>query len=378
MKFTARIPASFLLFAFLSAIYFFTMSSWIQYGDEQEKYLVAQSIAERGDFSIRSTAMNNKIGIDQRTYSTYELGQSLFELPFYILGKVVYSVFPTPDPNQITQLFVGLLNPLLIAGVGLVLFQIALELGFQSRTSLILALVLGLATILWPYSSGYTREPLLTFLILLSVFFLFRFGQTSRPRWLFAAATCIGVLIFTKFLQVILLPAIVLYILLCIRNSLTLSSPPANTWTWGKVLGLFFLPAIFFLVLQSLYSWSRFGSPFNVAGTRIDTYSYYLALVLQALPLEMASRLFFSLDKSVFLYSPPIFLMPVAWAYWVASKRREAFLVLGIVLSTIAIALVRPDGDGGTWWGSRYLVQIIPLTIIPLIVVSVPAAVDPA
>jgi hypothetical protein len=47
------------------------MAGKIQYGDEIEKYRVAQSIVDGGDFSFRPTALRNVVGSDGRTIADH-------------------------------------------------------------------------------------------------------------------------------------------------------------------------------------------------------------------------------------------------------------------------------------------------------------------
>ncbi|MCX7841143.1 MAG: hypothetical protein N2559_17030, partial [Anaerolineae bacterium] len=70
--------------------------------------------------------------------------------------------------------------------------------------------------------------------------------------------------------------------------------------------------------------------------------------------------------KSVFLYSLPALLFPILWFKFFEQKRDAALVMLTLVLVALGTAISRPDWDGGTWWGPRYLVQITPFLILPL------------
>lgn len=364
-----RISPAVILFLFFFSLYAFTMSGTIQYGDEIEKYRVAQSIVDRGDFSFRPTAMRNMTGVGGRTYSIYELGQTVAEVPLYALGRLVYAWFPTPDVNWITMLFVGFLNPLLTALTGVLLFRTCASLGFQHRTALILALVFGLGTIALPYSRSFTREPLLALLILLSVYALLRFQQTLQARWLVATGVAAGYLVFSKFIQGAQIPIFVAYVLFVVfQNQRRIGAKLASAvMAMARALLLFGLPAILFLLLQSLYALSRFGTIYGgIAGTKDNPIIGILSMLAIAQPDVVARLVFLSLEKSIFVYSPPVILLLVAWFAWARKKPSEAFLCLGLVLAAVITVLARLDGHGGDWWGPRYLVQITPLLIIPV------------
>jgi hypothetical protein len=364
-----HIPTSIVLFLFFFSIYAFTMSGTIQYGDEIEKYRVAQSIVERQDFSFRPTAMRNVAGVSGRTYSIYELGQTLLEVPLYVLGKVIYCFFPLPDVNWITMLVVGFLNPILVALAGVVLFKVCSSLGFRYQTSLVLTILFGFGTILWPYSSGFTREPLLTLLLLLSFYTAYLFKTEANVRWLLAAGIIAGYLVFSKFIHAMVIPFLMLYIAFLILEN----SERAGADAWGTTvdiargLGLFVLPALLFLGLQGLYALVRFGSVFSgIAGTRDAPWDWILLLLSQSSPNSAVIGLLLSPEKSIFLYSPPVILLLVAWFKWLEHQKAEALLFLGLIAVEFGAVLGRPDWNGGTWWGPRYLVQITPLLIIPV------------
>jgi len=367
--FWKKVSPSWVLFLFFFSLYAFTMSGTIQYGDEVEKYRVAQSLVERHDFSFRPTAMRNQVGIGGRTYSIYELGQTVVEAPLYALGRLIYALFPTPDVNWMTMLFVGFLNPLLTALTGVLLFHTCASLGFQRRTSLILALVFGLATIALPYSRSFTREPLLGFLILLTFYAVNAFSKSQNERWLIIAGASAGFLVFSKFIQGAVIPFFVLYSLTTIYLAQKRVGADARSIVFAVAKGvvLFGLPAILFLGLQSIYALMRFGTFYSgIAGTRDNPFLEILAHLAVSQPAEIGRQVFFTAEKSLFLYSPPAVLSLIGWVAWVRRKPKEALLVLSLILLTVVSVLARSDGHGGSWWGPRYLVQITPLLIIPI------------
>ncbi len=358
-----------LIFLFFFSLYALTASGRIQYGDEIEKYRVAQSIVERGDFSFRPTAVRNFTDENGRTYSIYELGQTVLEIPLYVVGKLVGGFTPQPDPNWIPFLFVGLLNPLLTALTCALLFLTCRTLGFRASTSLFLTFAFGLGTIAWAYAKGFTREPILTFLTLLSLFLLFRFQATGYLRWLLAAGLASGYLVFTKFIHAMVVPVLVVYIVLFIWYSQRRASAGtrATLVAIGKALVLFLLPAIIFLVIQSVYALVRFRSPFQgLGGTPGNPLSWISGLAALSHPGQALVALLISPEKSIFLYSPPALLFLVAWWKFFKYKAREALLFLALIVVELISVISRPDWDGGSWWGPRYLVQISPLLVIPL------------
>jgi hypothetical protein len=365
----AKLPTSIVLFLFFFSIYGFTMAGRIQYGDEIEKYRVAQSIVDRGQFSFRPTAMRNNVGTGGQTYSIYELGQSIAEVPFYVLGKWLNSFAPLPDVNDRGDLVVGLMNPLVTALTVVLLFESCRWLGYPHRTSLALALVFGLATIAFPYAKGFTREPLLALFLLLSFYAVLRFQKTPRYRWLLIAGIALGALVFTKLIQGAAIPIILVYLWVLIFQNEKSAAPNlrriVGEMTQASVILL--LPFILFMGLQSLYALARFGTIYSgIGGTKFNPIDWILFLLPRSQPLTALAGLTVSPVKSLFLYSPPALLFLVACYRWWRADRKMALLFLALVGAAFGTALARPDWDGGTWWGPRYLVQITPFLILPL------------
>lgn len=345
------------------------MSGVINYGDEMEKYRVAQSIVERGEFSFRPTAQKNAIGVGGRTFSGYELGQTLVEIPFYLLGKIAAIIFPMPDSNALTMLFVGLANPLMIALAVVLLFHTGQSLGFRRRTALGVSVVFGLATIVFPYSRSFTREPLLTLLLLLTFYTAIKFSATDANRWLLFAGLASGYLVFTKFIHGVVIPIILIYGLVVIvqRERARGASRTAIINAALRGAFVFLLPGLVFLVAQMLYAFARFGRfTSGLGGLERNPIDIMLALIPLGNPPVAVAGLLFSLDKSVFLYSPPMILGIAGWFFWWRANHRDALLVLALILAQWATVIFRPDWDGGTWWGPRYLVQVTPLLILPI------------
>ncbi len=364
-----RIPTSVILFLFFFSVYAFTMSGWLQWGGETEKYRVTQSLVERFDFPIRPIATRNEVGYGGRSFSIYELGQSLVQVPFYALGRLAFAFFSAPDVNQIAQLWVGLVNPILTALACVVLYQLSLAFGFPERIAIALACLYGLSTIAWQYSKNFDREPLLTLLILLAFYAAWLYNRRRSTRWLIVAGLLVGYLVFSKFIQAMVIPFFLGYFGLLAHEAGSLTK-----WDRGrqalaviKVGLLFLFPTILFLGLQSIYAFTRFGTPFSgIGGSRFNLVDVIFAEVQASHPIQATLALLFSSDRSIFVYSPPVILFLVAWQKWFRRNPKEATLVLGIVLIEFLSTVLRWEWWGGPRWGVRYLVQITPLLILPI------------
>lgn len=364
-----QIPPTVIIFLFFFSVYAFTMSGVILYGDEVEKYRVAQSIVDRREFSFRPTAHRNEIGADGRTYSIYELGQTVFQVPLYAVARIIHTFFPQPDVNQIGFLIVGFLNPLLTALTCVLFFKTSQALSYSFRVALSLTLIFGLATIMWPYSRSYTREPLLTFLLLASFYATWRLGQTKRWKWVLLTGVAVGYLTFTKLIQGTATIVFWFYILFILYHEHRQRQTDIRKLVFASIL--FLSPIVILLIVQGIYALSRFGTFYSgIGGTKYNPIDWILFLLPQSAPNIAIVELLISPAKSVFLYSLPALLFPLLWFKFFEQKRDAALVMLTLVLVAFVTAISRPDWDGGTWWGPRYLVQITPFLILPLGVVE--------
>ena len=362
-----RIPTQVAIFLFYFSLYVFFMSGAIAYGDEIEKYRVAQSIVERGQVSFRPTAVRNIASPEGRTVSLYELGQTLLEIPFYAAGKFLYSYFPTADPNQLEMLIVGLLNPLLSALACVTIFQVSRVMDFRARTALLLAVMYGTASIALPYAGGYAREPLLSLTLLITLGAAFQFDKTRAARWLLVAGLAAGYLAFSKFIHAIVIPFLLFYILYIMwRVEPSVVARSIRLRQAGTAVLAFLSPILVFAFAQAMYSLVRFGNVLVGYSTKVNPFEWILFLIVQSQPHVATLGLLFSPEKSFFLYNPLIVLCFWSLPLWWRRNRPQTLLVLALLAVGFLAVITRPDWDGGTWWGPRYLVQLTPLLILSL------------
>lgn len=343
------------------------MSGAIEYGDEVEKYKVAQAIVERHDITIRPTAMRNILGADSRTYSVYEPGQILAEVPLYFIGRSLSPLSASPDPNWIPMLFVGWLNPFLTALTCVLFFKLCLRFGYSFRVALALTVVFGLTTIAWPYAHGFTREPLLAVLLLGAVYSAVRYAQTGATIWLVTTSAVLGALVFTKFISTVFLPVFFVYLAYALFKKSNSQRTAANLRSIALIAALGLVPLLLIFAIQAAYSVVRFGSPFSgLAGGTPDPLSIYSSLARRGNLLNGIVGLLVAPDKSIFIYSPPLLLFLPAIIVFFSKHKVEALFLVANILVFFLIAAARLDWDGGTWWGPRYLVPLTPLFILPI------------
>jgi len=362
MRMNPKISISILLFLFYFSIYAFTMKGQIRFGDEAERYLTVQSIVERHDLAIQfDQDLHRHIGLDGRNYSFYELGSTLPLVPFYAVGNFVAKFFPSEDPNWIETLFTGLLNPVLTALTCVLLYRFAIALGNSAKSALFTSMLLGLATIAWPYSKGLEREPILSLCLLLSVYAAFMFRQSGETKWLWATGASLGFLLFAKIATVILVPFFALYIA---TEFLPIKRDRSAIRSLLR-LSCFAIPIVVLVGVQAIYNQVRYGDFTDIGlvsemGNPI-TFHFGLSYLNEMLPAFLYSQ-----EKAVFIYSPPLLLLLPGWIKFFRHKKQEALLVASLIIALVLFYSLDRSGTQVGWWGPKELVDITPLGLVPL------------
>lgn len=121
------------------------------------------------------------------------LGLSLAEIPFYLIGECLSQLFHTPlNP------FVALLvNPVVAALLCLVMFLIIRILSTQ-KTALIITVLYGFCTLVWPYSKSDITDPLFTLCFMAVFWALLNYNRSGQSRWFFISLVFMAATYVTK------------------------------------------------------------------------------------------------------------------------------------------------------------------------------------
>jgi hypothetical protein len=346
-----------ILFVFLSILYSITAGGHLYSQDEEVFYYVTEGLVERGEPSIPKVPSAGSIeGRDGKNYGVYELSQSVLAIPFYWVGKWLAGFYPPIFREFFTRFAVSFFSVPLTALTVVLLLVFAKQLGFSRKTSLLLALAFGVATIVWPYATFFFRAASQTLGLLASILALYMYKKSGRTWWLVLAGGVFGLAASIKIMTLLAMPGVLQYLWL-ISNGGDRQSRIFRFIRLAIIFGLAALPwAIFYLS----YNYYRFGGVFdtgysNIPSTRFDT-PLYLGLY----------GLLLSPGRSIFWYSPPLLLV-----FWSARKfwerhKDEAWLFGLICLSNILVYAVYHDWHGSASWGPRYLVPLTPLIVLPI------------
>ncbi len=350
-----------LTFFFFLGLYLLSMGGHFYSYDARFRFQTTRSLVERGSLVIRVPPQAPAI------YSKYGIVQPLLSIPLYLLGRVL----PAPggeNPRPPEEVAAStLMQVVSAAGLALVLL-ILLELGYSRGLALAVTLVCGLATMSWPYAKYFFSEPLNGFFLLLCLHQLLVFKRTRAPARLLGAGSALALGVANAPMMLVtaapLLGAYLAWLLW--------PRPRAGRRPWARALGqglLFALPLLLALAFILGFNAYRFGSPFT---TGYEGDRGFVTVVQNgrpgfSLPWWVGLYgLLFSAGKSVFLYNPPLLLALWGLGPFLARRRPEALLVLGLGLAWLAFYCRWWAWHGDICWGPRYLVPVLPLLMLPL------------
>ena len=174
------------LFLFFLAIYFFS-NVGLQNSVDSPQYRLTQSIVDNHSYSLNGDdelVWPDVIYQGNKVYSGRTPGESFLAIPFYYFSKVANKYHPLSLPYNgqhegivvesgieastiMFNSFLGALSVLMIFIVSRVLFS-------NFNASYIVAILYGLGTLSWKYSSTFYRHSPHIFFLLISIYFLIK------------------------------------------------------------------------------------------------------------------------------------------------------------------------------------------------------------
>ena len=287
-------------------------------------------------------------------YSKYGLGLPLLLIPFLFLNDVLHHVFGTIDSN----LVLALPNVLILAAIAQVVFFIIYDMGYGYKKGLFLALLSTFGTFAFPYINFFFSELLQALCITFTFFCIYRAKKVESIKTsylLFAlGGMAYGYGVLTKAALLILLPLFVIYVLLSIREN--------KDKKLLHAVSAFLLTIAIFGIFISILNYSRFGSIFEFGyGKETNLFINPIA--------EGVFNFIINPDKSLFLFAPVMLLLP--YVLWRFSKtfRGEGLLILSLVIVNLLFYSAWWSWEGGGVWGPRFLLTLVPISIIPFAIV---------
>jgi len=344
-------PIAFKLFVFFIVIYLLTASGLNFYHiDASELHIeVTRSLIERFDLSVPETV--GMRGADGRYYSWLGIGSALLAVPFYIIGKLIGS----------PEIGVSIMNQIVGAATVALIFLFSVSLSYSKRTSVLIAVFYGLATMAWPYAKQPFDNVVETFFVLLSVYQVYLYTMHKKKRYLLLSAISLGVAFITRMTSIlVILSLIIMMIMYYLRHPDSKTSMRMISRDF-LLFSLAFLP---FIGLTLWYNHYRFSSIFETgyslraAHTGID---FFTGTSL----LTGLSGFLISPGKGFFYYSPVAILFFFGIKSFFKRHLKLALCFILIILSYLLFLSKNIYWHGDWAWGPRYLLVITPFLIIP-------------
>lgn len=359
------------LFCLLTSFYWLTASAHTYIADGETMYAVTEGLVERGTFEQPATGGSCDFpravvpAPNGHFYAVTSPLQSLLSIPFYLVGRwVATRFFPSPFYAYFTRFFVLLFNSPVHAATVALLYLFGIDLGYQRRTSLFLALTYGLATIAWPYARTFYAETLLTFWLVLTAWAAYRYIRTDRWQWMAVAGGALGLGVATKYVMAIAGLAFTFYFLLKFWRKENWRA----RWQWAtRTLLAGAIPFLLIVALLLVFNYVRFGDFLETGYTGDAARGAVTTWAEKATPLISWYGYLFSSGKGYFFFSPPAIL--ILWSVYALLRRRPAEVGLFAALALsypLFYSLATAAWHGGGNWGPRYIVCITPFLLLPI------------
>lgn len=351
-----------LVFAGLLACYLLTYTGIIRSSDGLAMFSTAESLVRRGDIDSNQLLwmglQQNTFGPTGDLYSRKGLGMTLLALPLVWIARM----WPAMGLTQAALL----LNPLLTAATGSLVYLTARRLGWRRAAAILTALTFGLLTLAWPYTQDFFSDPVTGFGSFLAIYGIVAFQQTGRRTFLWAAGAGWGVAYLSRTLHLITLPVFALALAAVIAPALDLAEGRAARgrlrawigsalraqWEARRAWVAFGLPVAVAGLLSLAWNWVRFGSLLQSGYLPEESFTGNWPFGIWGLLAGPARGL---------IWYSPILLLGILGAPWFWRQRRW---LLGLIVGFSAVYVLAYGKwfmwHGGYAWGPRFLVPILP------------------
>jgi len=348
---------AFLVFCLLLVLYLIAYTGIIQSSDGLAVFATAESFARRGAIDSNQLLwMDNQqgnLGPDGDLYSRKGLGMALLALPLVWLARLWPAIGLTHAAL--------LVNPLLTALTGALLYRAGLRMEWSRRTALITALTFGLATLAWPYSQTMFSDPVCAMGLFGAFYGLLSYSQTRRKRYLLAGGIAWGFAYLARVVNLITLPLYILALVVAVaygvglvgrrRLSLAVVLRLMLRRHWRPFVS-FLVPVVVAGLVSLWWNWARYGSMWDSGYVETERFN--------AVWLFGISGLLVGPARGLIWYSPAL-LLAVFGAVWFWRRERLVF-IFALALSAIYVLIYGKwyMWHGGYSWGPRFLVPIVP------------------
>ena len=313
-------------------------------------YDVTRNLVQHGSITVSESLMSIESyrGRDGHYYSPFGIAQSIWNVPFYLAGRMVERLgFSAGGTETVPKAAVALGTVPAVSLLAWVCFELLLVLGVRDRRALWIAALTIVATPLWPYSGFGFNQPLSGLFVWMSI--LAAVSAKGRPHLWFLSAFAAGVAMLTRHEMALSAAIVGCYV--------TISAAPAHRRNAALAYGAgFAIP----LAIWGGLNWWRFGNFLDSGYLHDSTPGYGSSVV------DGTLGLLFSPYASLWLYCPIAIAAVPAWMAMRRERPSAAWLFLAIFMSLFGLYASLGNWMGGRSYGPRYLVPVLPALTLPL------------
>jgi hypothetical protein len=311
-----------------------------------------------------------------RLYSWYGIGQSLLMLPSDVVGTWMahWSIFSDyEDDPAVRAIVVSYLTNILVNVLtALVAFRLLCQLRFSVRESVLGVLALMFCTTHLHYTQNMMENNYIMLLTLAGFSFQYEWLRTRSKKALFMGCAALGLNLLTRLTTGLDLIAAGVFVLLVLWFERVRGRELAQRLAaYCKVAAPVYA---FFLILDRLYQFYRFGSFTN---TYVSLFAKEQRLQDPTLPAnfpwstpfhEGFLGALFKPEKSIFLFDPllalAILLLVVLWRRLSPEVRAYGVTSLLLLLAYISFYARYTFWTGDFAWGDRYVSTAVELAVL--------------
>ncbi len=360
----------------LFAVSLLTYAYFYQAADHSTgaRFDLIRSILERHTLWIEGYAGFNTADIVQlrsHVYSNKAPGGSYTGIPPWLLVTAFLRLFLRPRGAVYWALATYLTTVLSVSLVSAIIiviaYRFALLLGASQGRAVAVALTLAFGTILFPYATEFTAEPIAAGCVI-AAFYLLALPQVKETQWLpFASGLLAGWAVLCDY------PTFLLACIVALYAVWRLGSP-------GKV-GAFVLGALAVAALLLSYNYLAFGNPlflsyeaYGLPGDRNWFPEQAVGFAGVTYPrARLLWKVLFDPQRGLFFCNPVLLLtIPALVYFWRRRNLRAEFMV--VACSVVVFALFNASyGEsiiywgGGTATGPRHMLSAVPFMALALV-----------
>lgn len=339
-----------LLFGLALTVYLATAGGSLTSTDAVVTFDVTRSIVEQGSVAMSGNLLGREgdRGRDGRYYAPFGIGQSIYNIPFYIAARITTDVtgLRIGKPDSLPKAFVALGQTFVVAAIVRESYLLAAALLGDLVVAAMAALTLAFASVLWPYSGFGFNQPLACFTLLAST----RQAVLGTRRGPLRHVAYAGLWLAASLLT---------------RHEMIAAAAPLAAWLWfdgrapaavrARRLAAFAPGLLGGLAIWLIFNAVRFGNPLDTGYLGDPTPGFWSPIAAGL------AGLIASPSASVFLYSPVALAGAIGLVWMLRSGDRAVALLFGaVILAFLLFYATLGNWLAGRSYGSRYLVIVLP------------------